>query len=307
MANPTISSVHVPTVLDPAKSEIFYDGFVSEEVEWPELFLALGTDSATIEKASLLPPGSYNAAVQGDDIPTMPLEDGVAVTYTLAEFTIGYEIAAFAWRFLRTKPEVGDFIRQIGLSAMRRINQICMTVISGGFTVNGPDGVPLYSNSHDRGDGSGTLVDNLGTTALDVDAIEATMIAGMQMVSPEGLIAPVYYDTICCAVGNFFTANQSVTMALKNDVDGTAVRQTHTPNTAGRRVARVIATPEFTDSNDWEMFCSSGWRGEAYFAQAPNPKAWEDPDSGNYKVTDRIIVVAGHRNSWRHTYGHRVA
>lgn len=298
----TISTVHIPTVLDPAKSEIFLDGFLGEQVEYPALFSVSTAGTKTIEKASLLPPASYQTGVEGEPIPTSVVAEGNTVTYSMVEQVIGYEVAALALRFI-DQPALGSFIRMLGASAARKVNADCMATITTGFTSTGPDGVPLYSNSHPTE--TAAVIDNLGTTELDNAALEAAMIVGLKMQSPEGLLSPVYYDTLMVAPDRLFAAEQTVGNLLKHDSGDTFAE--NNINVVGRRIKLVIASPDASDANDWWCFDSTRSRFNLYWATMPNPQTWVDMDSGNYKATDRMIYAVGHDNTWRSTFGAQVA
>ena len=302
-SDPTLMS-GMSNVLDPASSALLYDGFVSADVEYPALFMVGTGATRTIEKKSILPPGQMQTRVDAADIPTSPLEEGNNVTYTMGEEVIGYEVGAGTWDFLQDTPEIGDFYRQIGLVPQRAINRACMLVIAGGYTTNGPDGQPLYSNSHPRGDGSGNLVDNLGTTGFDIDALETTYTAGLQMVSPDGMPAPVRWNCLVVPVELHIAALQAIEAIGRHDAADTFAG--HTPNVVGRWYTTLVTTAEYTDANDWQVFDLAGWRGNVLFKVPPYFWSFVDNRSGNYVVNGRQHYAVGHDNTWRHTFGHRV-
>lgn len=306
MGTPTVFS-NVPQALDAANRELFVDGMVSSDVAFPLFFADRGRSGVKlIQKSSILPAGAYAAHSTGADIPTSPIEDGVQVTYDHDEYSIGYEVAAGVLDFMDPR-DLPDFIRSLGGSLMQLYDGAMMGVFGNGFTAVGYDGETLFSASHPRGDGSGATVSNYGTTGFDIDAVEATVVAGLQMVSPEGLKDPRNYDTILVPVQKALDGERIKRDLLKTDTTGT-IGDNNLTNVVASRIKAVVASPQLSDANDWMMIDSATWRGEFYPTKASNIMMWLDQDSGgNLKITDRVHFAYGHRNSWRAAYGHKVS
>jgi len=300
MGTPSLALTHLPQPLDPANAELFMDGFLSEQVEYPFLFAIKGGTTRTIQKSSLLPPAAYNDGVDGAEIPTSPVEQGNQVTYTMVEKVIGYEVGAFSLAFL-DKAALGDFMRQLGAAAQRKVNADCMNVIATGATANGPDGVPLFDTAHPTE--TAATISNEGTTELDNDALEAAMVVGMRMTSPEGLISPVYYDTLIVSPDRLFIAEQTVGNLLLT-TGGAAINDV---NVVGRRIKRIISSPDLSDLNDWACVDSTRARFNLYWKQLPAPTTFIDSKSKNLIANDRIIYAVGHDNTWRAVFGATVA
>ena len=300
MGTPSLANVHLPQPLDPANAELFMDGFLSESVEYPAIFAVKQGSTSTIQKSSLLPPAAYQDGVDGATIPTSPVEQGNQVTYRMVEKVIGYEVGAFSLAFLDAAA-LGSFIRAMGASAARKVNSDCMGVLAGGHTVSGPDGVSLFNAAHPVE--SGSPISNRGTTELDNDALEAAAVVGMRMLSPEGLISPVYYDTLVVSPDRLFAAEQTVGNTLLT-TGGAAINDV---NVIGRRFKTIVSSADLADLNDWACIDSTRARFNLYWRQMPNPTTFIDAKSKNLVANDRIIYAVGHDNTWRSVFGAQVA
>lgn len=304
----TVTS-NVPQVLDPAKSELFMDGFLSGEgVVYPKFFRLQGSGEQSIEKASLLPPAGFTSGVQGEDIPTSAIGQGNAVTYNMVERVIGYQIAAFLYGFITgnqmRQAQLGDFIRQMGVASQLLYDTDCMSVFANATTDLGADGVPMVDGSHP--DEIGGTISNEGSTAMDHAALAAAFVVGARLPSPEGLRGSVRYDTVLCPPDLEVTARR---LMVDTHISASNVA-TNDGNIVRGWIKDMVTSVELTDTNNWFLVATEGaspFRGNLYINRPPNPKEWIDPDSDNYKITDRSHHAFGHDNSWRSVFGATVA
>lgn len=110
--------------------------------------------------------GLQNPVLKAENTPIQfqTLKAGYSKTYTAQTFATGYRISKEA-----VKDGKFNFIeratRSFGKGHFEIKEYDAASVLDDGFTVNGYDGVPLFSNSHPLENGDGTTGDNLSTAA----------------------------------------------------------------------------------------------------------------------------------------------
>ena len=138
----------------------------------------------------------------------------------------------------------------LGLSFDRTIEKHAASVFNHAFSAGyaGADGKPLCADDHPLSPSSSGAQGNMGTSALNHDAVIATKELMMQFTDSRGNPLPVMPDTLLVPVELEAEARVIVESALKSGADS---------NDANiNRGYRVLVSRFLSDSNNWFMLDS---------------------------------------------------
>jgi phage major head subunit gpT-like protein len=167
-------------------------------------------------------------------------------TYEHAEYAKGFAVR----RKLVDDEKYGVISNQasqlglaFGRTVMRSMHSTFNNATSTATPYVGGDGVALCSNSHPLSPEDADTQDNLGTTALSVDAMIAAEQAMMGFTDSKGNPMVVVPDTLIVPLGLKATAETIVGSPLRSGVGN------NDANTLSGY--KVVVSPYLTDSNNW--------------------------------------------------------
>jgi hypothetical protein len=294
----TLAANWASGIHDPATAEIFTAGMVEEmgpDSAW-QFFNVLPSTSLTTQNVGVDGPSAYQQRTDNEEIPLSDVAQRNTKTYTQVEHSNGFSIS-FKARMFSEAALIARFFAQLGGAAGQLFNESMYDVLEGGFTDTGPDGVSLFDASHPI-DKTGGTVSNLGTTALDFDALAAARAvmrrsktsSGMKLRSePQFLIVPPETAD---------TARQLVSSAVTS-----AALQTNT--FAGQ--LQVISSAYIVDVNDWFLASAQNKHQlKMYLAKGPTPEMRIDPKTKALVMDDIVVFDSGY-DDFRGTFGANVA
>ena len=294
MSMTTASSI--PQVLDPAMQEIFLDGMINRgEMTHMEWMRVRGADTRTIEKTSIAPPGAYTPHVEGADFTFSAIEQEFSKTYVMSELAIAFQISSYAHEFF-DPTALGEFVQEVGASYGRKLSALGYDVLSGGFTDGGPDGVSLFSASHPANVGGNQS--NLASAALAEGSLQVALTAMRRLKTPDNLLAMSRPRYLVVPPELEYTAKELV----GSEYSGADLQL----NVISQKGIEVLVAPDLSDANDWFLLDDTQFRAYQYIAKGTNPKQYIDPNSDNFRMTDRCILTQGY-DSWRGAFGSSVA
>jgi len=290
------TSGQILQVLDPAKQEVFLDGAIRlSDIDAYTWIRVRPADTRTIEKASINPPGTYSPKAEGSDYSWSEMTQGNSKTYTMSESQMAFQVSSFSNHFLNSTLQ-SEFFSSIGASGTRKLNSDAYSVISGGFTDTGPDGVSLFNDSHPMADGSTS--DNRATAALAESSLQAALVVLRRQLTPDGVLSSASPDYLIVPPDLEFAAKELV----GSDLSGADMQL----NVVKSKNLTVLVAPDLTDTSDWFLLDSQSFRAYQFVAKGPNPQSYIDPASDNYRVKDSIISCQGY-DGWRGSFGAVVA
>ena len=135
--------------------------------------------------------------------------------------------------------------------------ELIISLITGGTTNLGYDGVAFFGNTHAVGDDGANNNDNLltgtGYTAALLAADWATCRKTMASFRwDSGRYIRCVPDTIVCP-----TALETLFLQLKESTSDPSSSNSGVANPAGKQIKNVIALPELNDATDWYALCTS--------------------------------------------------
>lgn len=285
-------SPNIPQVLDPATAEIFLDGMIRlgdmTHMEWMRVRPG---NTKTIEKTSIDPPGAYTPHTEGADFTFSSVDEAYSKTYTQSELAIAFQISAFSYHFL-DKTALAEFVQQVGASYARKLSALGYAVLAGGFSDTGPDAVSLFSASHPANVGGNQS--NTGSTALGEASLQAALTNMRRLKTPDNILAQAAPSILVVPPDLEYTAKELV----GSEYSGADMQI----NVLSQKGMRVLVAPDLSDTNDWFLIDPVVFRAYQYIAKGSNPKQWMDPDSDNWRMSDRAIVTQGY-DGWRGAFG----
>jgi hypothetical protein len=282
--------------LDPAVSEIFLDGAIRlADTDYGTWMRLRPATTRTIEKTSLDPAGAYSALPDGADFDFAAPREGNAKTYTQSTVALAFQVSAEAYHFL-DKISFAEFVQSVGASAGRKLSSDAYSVLSGGFTDTGPDGVALFSAAHTAQVGGNQS--NTGSTALAEASLQSALTTLRRLKTPDNILAQASPSVLVVPPELEYDANE-----LVNSVLSGADNQINHLSTKG---LTVVTAPDLSDANDWMLLDPIVFRAYMYVSKMSSPKMWIDQDSDNLRLSDRIIFATGY-DGWRGAFGASVA
>jgi hypothetical protein len=279
----------------PVLEEIYY----SQYGQWPDMIPVLAnykaatgwgkqtTEQSGVGIASLIPEGEsmfYDDIVQGN-----------SKTFVFAKYGIGVKVTEEMieddlW------DQVQDIYRSMGSSIFHIRQQLFFDNFNNGFSVNGYDGVPLFSTSHPLVKAGGVQANKPAVDAdLSVASLRNAITTIADWLTHEGL--KTYFMPYCLLVST--TGIYDAKELLKSD---------YKPGTADNNVNSLIdynidpkLSPYLTDPDAWFLLCRDH-KIMFYDRRAPRMKSQEDFDAGCLKSKSDTRFDTGH-GSWYGAYG----
>lgn len=278
-------------VLDPAKMEVFLDGAIRlSDIDAFSWIRVRPATTRTIEKASINPPGSYAAKVEGAEYSWSEVTQGNSKTYTLSESALAFQVSSYSYHFMN-KTSLAEFVSNIGAGGTRKLNADAYGVLAGGFTDSGPDGVSLFNASHPTTTAS---VSNTASNALAESSLQAALVVLRRQETPDGVLSAANPTHLIVPPDLEFAAKELV----GSDLSGADMQV----NVLKNKGLQVLIAPDLSDANDWFVLDAQSFRAYQFVAKGPAPTTYVDVDSDNYRIKDSLITTQGY-DAWRGSFG----
>ena len=168
------------------------------------------------------------------------------------------------------------------------------------FTTNGPDGVPLCSDSHPIS--TGGVVSNLITAALDAIGLEEAVLTFRAMKDEEGKYIDVEPNLLVVPRGLEFTAKRLrastgfPTVDLNQILNGGQSNYPPNDKNLFENLYPVLDNPYLTDSNDWFLRGASGDEDSLiwYWRQTPDLMKFRDNKKRAEEINSEMWLSVGH-------------
>ena len=125
-------------------------GYRQKAVQFTEIFNVMSSDSAFEEDHQVVGHGLPQYTIEEAAIPSDRMYDGLAIRYDHKDYTLQ---SPFSHQFIRDGKKAfwNERGRDFGFSFNQAVEVLGADVFNNGATVNGYDGVPLFSANHPLG------------------------------------------------------------------------------------------------------------------------------------------------------------
>lgn len=279
----------------PALEEVIFSAYQ----EWADLIPVLGkykpgkgwgkqvTEIASTGAAKKIGEG---ASVIYDDI--VP---GNSKTFKFSKFGLGVKISEEMidddmW------DTVNDIYRGLGSSMFYTRQQSFFDNLNNGFTVNGYDGVPLFSVNHPLVKAGGVQANRPAVGAdLSVTALREAITTMSNWLTHEGLRRYWIPKYLVVSTTNVYDADELLESDYRPDTANNAI------NTFRKYKMESVMSPFLTDPDAWFISCSEH-KLEFIDRKAPTTSSFPDFDAGAFKTKIISRWDTGH-SSWYGWYG----
>lgn len=207
--NPTGATTHQEAdfalLLEPKLRKVFYETYDEVPEQYSKIF-HVGTSSKAQETdyhlGAMTPWTEFGAAIPAKTadataMPTIPyakINDGDTVVYTHKEFAKGFMVER---KFMDDEKYgvIQKMTKDLARAGRYKVETDAISVLNNAFTVNGYDGVPLFSAAHPLAD-STAKGNNLITGALSDVALKNALTLGRKQVDEAGKIIQMKFDTL---------------------------------------------------------------------------------------------------------------
>lgn len=207
-----------------------------------------------------------------------PISSG-RIGFTAKDYALAWVLSHKILRDDLYKKTSADLTQAAGLSVRHTTEQFAANVIANGFTVNGPDGVPLFSANHPLL-GGGVQSNLLANAALSDSAL--TTAIGVVRRAKNDRNQPIVYgfDSLVIPPELEFVAaklmNNSTHAEVTQNVAGNQnVASAPIENVLKGVIPRYIVWPYLVDASDYFLLASKPQRKLKYFWRE---RPWYDAD-----------------------------
>lgn len=226
-------------------------------------------------------------------------------TYVHQKYSTGIRIDRDLWddaQFGQAKDRINAAI----LSAHRTRQLHATSIFNNAFTATagvttGPDGVALCSATHDLSPDNGTHQSNTGTSAISIDAIEATRVAMMNFTDDRGNKLLVVPDMIIVPPALEMKVSEYLQSAGRADTANRA-------DNVRKGAYKLVTLPLLSDSNNWFMVDSAAMKRYLKWFERRKPVPEKDADFDTEVLKWKLVArysYGFHGYQW--IFGHAVA
>lgn len=298
MSNPT-TRTQIVDALDANLNEMFQDGLTHWGEEYSKVFNVESSDKQS-EKDSYesgfvtMPEKTEGVAASYDAI-----APGISKTYTHKTYALGYELTEEAVEDnLRTQETFAKLPQALSRSAIETVEVTAANIFNNGFTTNGFDGVPLFSDSHPNLDNS----TQSNTPSVQADLSVTSLTAGLtsieKFVDEKGLKRPTKAVMLAVPVDLWNVAEELLGSEYKPFVANNEV------NALQVKDLQYFVWHYLTDTDAWFLLAEKGMHKLKFFwrVRLGALKRGTDFDTTNLKHLARMRFSVDYSH-WMGTYG----
>lgn len=275
-------------LLEPGLRKVFFDAYTEKPEQYSKVFQTKPSKKLTETDYHIGDLGiwdQFNGSVNYED-----LGGTQTVTFTNIEFAKGFSVKMSSAEddlYGILDGEGGKRARTLAKGAKRRVETQAATILNGGFTNTGYDGVSLFSNSHPLLGNAGGTTDNLTTGALTDANLKAGLLVMRKQVDETGMMIEAMANRLIVPADLEYTA---ITLTQSAQTAGTANNDVN----AIRGKLSVVVYDYLTSSTAWYLQDSSFENLIFFWRVRPQFFAENDNDHFLLKYTGRMRCVAGY-------------
>lgn len=275
-------------LLEPGLRKVFFDAYNEKAEQYSKVFQTKSTKKLTETDYHIGDLGiwdEFNGSVNYED-----LGGTQTVTFTNIEFAKGFSVKMSSAEddlYGIISGEGGKKARTLAKGAKRRVETQAASILNGGFTNTGYDGVALFSDSHPLLGNAGGTTDNLTTGPLTDANLKAGLLVMRKQVDETGAKIEAMADRLIVPADQEYTA---VTLTQSAQTSGTANNDIN----AIRGKLSVVVYDYLTSATAWYLQDSSFENLVFFWRVRPQFFSENDNDHFLLKYTGRMRSVAGY-------------
>lgn len=269
--------------------------FGLEYKQYPELwrdFTTLSKESrkAYIEDVLMTGLGAASAKEEGAGFSYGTASEGYVARAIFETIGLGVKITEEAQEDSLYLDLAAKMTRALARSHAYTKNVKGANLLNNGFSTNGPDGVPLFSNSHPHKDGG--TGDNLVAADLSETSLEDALILAGQMVDDAGLPAMITVKSLVVPTELQFLAKKIIGTPTEFDTANNTINVLHKEGLIGKlSVNRFL-----TDTDSWHLITDAPDGLKCVDRIALKTKVTYDDETNNLRITSRTRYVFYYAN-----------
>jgi len=274
---------------------------LSDMESWPDMVPTLakirpatGSIAQTTEQTGV---GQAQAIPEGASVNYATIAQGNSFTAQYIKYGIGAIITREMMEDGKLQ-DAAEIIRSLPRSMHDLKQRLFADNFNNGFTVNGYDGVPLFSTNHPIVNGGGVQANTPSVQVdLTVDSLEEGFTQISQWVTQEGLRWMAKPEYMLVSPGNSYGAYQLLNSDYTPDSANNAV------SSVKRFGLKMVESPYITDTDAWFIRCTQHY---LFWWDRQDPMLESFPDfditATKHKITARWTTGHGSYYGW---YGSR--
>lgn len=238
-----VSSSNFSLLLEPKLRQIFFETYDEVPEQFSDIFKVKSSKKAVETDYHMAGVGLWTEKESMGSVEYETIESSLTATYTHVEYSKGVMVER---KFV--DDELYDQIEKIPRSVARKgrttVETLAAAVLNNGFSTNGYDGVPLFSDSHPLAKSS-SLGDNAsGTSALSDSTLKTALTLGRKTKDENGHVIGCNFKKLIVPADLEFTA---ATILQSTGQAGTPNNDTNVIK--GR--LQLVVNDFLTDANNW--------------------------------------------------------
>ncbi|MCK9370595.1 Mu-like prophage major head subunit gpT family protein [Candidatus Dojkabacteria bacterium] len=294
-----ITSAQIVDTLDANLNSMYQDGLEGWGNEYQKVFNVLNSTKQTEQDSYESGFGAMPEKPEGVAATYDTIYPGIKETYTHKTYALGYEITEEAIEDNLQTPETFNKLPQaLSRSGEETIELTAANVFNNGFSTNGFDGVPLFSESHPKV-GGGTQSNKPSTDAdLSITSLTAGLTAIEKFTDERGLKKPTKAVLLLVPVDLWNVAEELLESEYKPYVANNEV------NALQKKDLQYFVYHYLTDTDAWFLLAEkSAHMLKFYWRVKPGAlRRGTDFDSTNLKHLARMRFSVGYSHHMG-TYG----
>lgn len=290
-----MTSSALPKLLQPRQVyQDIYFAYKSVPKLYNQIFQEEDTSLATVKDLNIITLGPFqNWEAEGDTMTIDRMYEGYEWEYTPTWKALQVPITHKAVKTYQVNI-LREVMRSLGRSAAYTIEQMAFGVFNLGTSVNGGDGVPLFSNSHPLYDGS--TDSNIASADLTPDALFDAIVYFSTLTDDRGI--PIYAEPKILLI-------PPALVKVAHEI----LKSPYAPYTGDNQVnylydqnIKIIVSRYLTDNNDWYLLADKGENGlKGYWLEKLTLDHYEDKETRGIVYQGWFAVDFGW-SDWRMCY-----
>lgn len=287
----TILTSSNPSLLEAGHRKVIADAYEMKPKQYPMLFKEMQAQKWEETFPHLGALQMWKASAEGAPYNEDEVTEGFTATFTHKMYNNSYVITHEAIKWDQYRKMEGEAVN-LGRGAAVLEEVSAADVPNNGFTVNGYDGVPLFSNSHQL-ESSASLGDNLTTGALS----DANMKAALTLL--RGTVNEAGEKILAVADTAWVAANLEWTLATLLQSAGAAGEISNNKNVLPGLRRAVM---DYLTDNYWGVADTSMEHLVFMWYEKPHYGMERIPNSDDFRMFGQSAFDVGYVN-WRGIVG----
>lgn len=280
----------------PALEELAYMRYEQMPDVIPQLFDVRKIDREMIQYSSLSDLPAAQQTQENEDTPYVDINPGFNKTYVVNTYKLGFQVSEEMVEDQKHS-EMEKLHKGLGRSHFQTRQVLAAKLFNDGFTVNGYDGVPLFSEVHPLLEGGTTQNEEATPLNLGRDSLRAAIKRLEGTLDEQGYPVLMFGKKILINPADEFVANELI--QSPGDSESAYLKA----NVFKSKNLQVISWAYLTDANAWFLGADTSECGLKFIERVPfSVEAGRDFDSGGFKTKSRQRFVVDF-DAWRGWWG----